>query len=184
MGQILVVHDEEKRQTEIRSALRGLHRVTLAENVTQAIEILKSREALALQTQPFDLIICCVHMNSQVDNLTVFDLLKWCKGNPHVENVPFVLLCSQPSRQAQYVSDSVQLASQALGGAGYLKFESFESSKFLKMVQSYMTQRNTVGSIPKEFASAYVDLEESRDGETEISIGVDSAESADGNWQI
>lgn len=138
-ARVLVIHDQKLRQDQIKSALCGTHDVTIARDAIDGMTLLKQLEDLHLDRPPLDLIISCVHIEHSRD-MTVFDLLKWAKGNPQMAKVPFVLICSEPSSMAQSLIDSVRLAGHSLGASGYLIIEKFDPEKFLAQIEYYLPE--------------------------------------------
>jgi CheY-like chemotaxis protein len=138
-ARILLVHDQKARQEEMRDALSRAHQVTIAADASEGVNLLKQFEDAHLDRTPLDMIISCVHIDSE-SGLTVFDLLKWTKGNPQIQTVPFILICSEPSSMARSLIDSVRLAGNALGATAYLIMEKFDPSRFLEQIEYYLPE--------------------------------------------
>jgi len=122
----------------MRTALSS-HDVSLANDAQEGMAVLKQFEDLHLNEKPLDLIISCVHIESR-GSLTVFDLLKWARGNPQMQEVPFILICSEPSSMAQSLIDSVRLAGHALGATAYMIMEKFDPKEFLNQIEYYLPE--------------------------------------------
>lgn len=136
-AQILIVHDQKAQQEQMKDALSVAHEVSIASDAHEAMIVLKQLENLNLDRPPLDLIVSCVHIEATED-MTVFDLLKWSRGNPQMCKVPFVLICSEPSSMAKSLIDSVRLAGSALGASGYMIMESFDAATFLAQIEYYL----------------------------------------------
>lgn len=136
-ARILIVHDKKDLQDKMNDALSVAHDVRIAGDAHEGMLILKQLENLNLDRPPLDLIISCVHIEAKED-LTVFDLLKWSRGNPQLSKVPFVLICSEPSSMAKSLIDSVRLAGYALGASGYMIMEEFDGESFLAQIEYYL----------------------------------------------
>lgn len=119
--------------------MSGAHDVTVASNACEGMNLLKQMEDVHLDKAPLDMIISCVHIDASQD-MTVFDLLKWTKGNPQIQLVPFILICSEPTSMARSLIDSVRLAGHALGATAYIIMEDFDSSAFLAQIEYYLPE--------------------------------------------
>lgn len=136
-ARILVIHDEQRRRDQLQKALEPAHRVTLCSDIKPAMELLSAEELKVLTGSPFDLIISAVHLDSR-ENLSVFDLLKWAKGNLQIKHVPFVLIDLEPSTKAKYVVDAVRGAASSLGANAFLIIDHFDAEAFLSQVNAYI----------------------------------------------
>lgn len=139
-ARIFIVHDKPLLLKQAKKALEPPHHVTTTTGIDTAITILKEQEEAHLDAAPFELIMCCVHIDSPRNTLTAFDLLKWAKGNPQMKEIPFLLLCFQPGETAQYLMDSVRLAGSSLGASGYAALDHFEDKKFFELAESYLSK--------------------------------------------
>jgi CheY-like chemotaxis protein len=137
-GRILIVHDQEERRQQMKESLEPMHKVIIREDIATAMTFLREQER-RLNDTPIDLIISAVHLDSG-DELSVFDFLKWSQGNPQLKPVPFILLCSEPSRVARFVKDAVRNAGQALGAAGYIIMDTFDAKSFLCELETYLPE--------------------------------------------
>lgn len=135
-ARILLVHDKKVQQDQMKGALAA-HEVLLANDAHQAMLSLKQIEDAHLDIVPLDLIVSCVHIESTYD-LSVFDLLKWTRGNPQIAQVPFILICSEPSSMARSLYDSVRLAGHSLGASAYMVIDDFDAASFLAQIEYYL----------------------------------------------
>jgi CheY-like chemotaxis protein len=112
---------EHSKQMELISAsLEHFgHRLCKTETFHAAMEVLRNTE--------IDLIISDVHLQN---GGSVFDFLRWTKGDPHMRMIPFVCFSSEPPEIGKYLSDGVRTAARALGAAKYITMEHFDATVF------------------------------------------------------
>ena len=89
------INGEASRQI-CDSLRRSGHRVIQSLSFAIAIDVLK--------TERVDLIISDVHLQN---GGSVFDFLRWVKGNSLTKDTPFVLFSLKPTPVAKYVEDAV-----------------------------------------------------------------------------
>lgn len=127
MANILVVQDVEENIVDIKKSLEpGGHQLLIAHEVDGAQALLKAAT--------FDLIICGVHLQ----NSTVFDLLKFVKGDPERRSIPFVFFCCSPHEIAKYVSKTVRSTAILLGADKYITHEVFDAELFREEIESLL----------------------------------------------
>src|ERR1700730_13404349 len=90
-----------------------------------------------LRSADFDLIVSDVHLQN---GGSVFDFLRWVKGDPHLRTVPFVCFSAEPPEVSKYLADGIRTAARALGAARYITMEHFDSSAFLHEIEWLMPQ--------------------------------------------
>lgn len=105
------------------------HVVYKADNFHEAMETLRQREA--------DLIIGDVHLQN---GGSIFDFLRWVKGDPHMRAVPFVCFSTEPTEVPKYLKDGVRTAARALGAAKYMTMENFDRAKFIAEIEWLLPQ--------------------------------------------
>ena len=105
--------------------------VERAKTFNQAITFLKSRRV--------DLIISDVHLEN---GGSVFDFLKWVRGNASTKDVPFVMLSCQPTAVAKYLDDAVKTTARLLGAAKYITMDTFDSEHFRKQIDPLLPGEN------------------------------------------
>ncbi len=134
---ILILQEKDENVANIRASLPECAFVRVR-TVDEAIPL--------LERQKFDLIISAVHL--EYDG-SVFDFLRYAKGNPKTLSVPFLFYCSLSSRFARSVRDGLQIASRALGAEKYITMESYdrdslraEFTKYLPHLDELATYRN------------------------------------------
>ncbi len=123
-ARILVTMEHPKERKLISDCLEHFgHCVVTADTFHNAMEILRSKD--------FDLIVSDVHLQN---GGSVFDFLRWVKGDPHLRSVPFVCFSAEPPKVGKYLADGVRTAARALGAARYVSMEHFDKSVFLREI--------------------------------------------------
>lgn len=129
------------------------HVVYRADKFQEAMEILRQREV--------DLIIGDVHLQN---GGSIFDFLRWVKGDPHMHAVPFVCFSTEPAEVPKYLSDGVRTAARALGAAKYMTMEHFDRRTFMAEID-WLLPQDRVGNY---YADAPVDGDGGGDGKGQI----------------
>jgi len=106
-----------------------------------------------LRNHDFDLIISDVHLQN---GGSVFDFLRWVKGDPHMRATPFVCFSAEPAEVGRYLADGVRTAARSLGAARYVTMENFNGPGFLHEVEWL---------IPEKQQGSYYCGTEGNDGE-------------------
>lgn len=75
--------------------------------------VLTLAEAIAQLERPYDLIACSVHFNAG----QFYDFLRMAKAHPVARDIPFLVHFTGMESKRHYVSQSVEIASKALGAA-------------------------------------------------------------------
>lgn len=91
------------------------HVVYKANNFQDAMAILRQMEV--------DLIIGDVHLQN---GGSIFDFLRWVKGDPFMRAVPFICFSTEPVEVPKYLSDGVRTAARALCAAKKMTMEKFD----------------------------------------------------------
>ncbi|MDZ4837315.1 MAG: hypothetical protein SGJ27_26310 [Candidatus Melainabacteria bacterium] len=119
-AQILVTMEHSEQAKLISDSLEHYgHCVVNAKTFHESMEVLRSSD--------IDLIISDVHLQN---GGSVFDFLRWTKGDPHLRSVPFVCFSAEPPELGKYLSDGVRTAARALGAAKYITMEHFDPNLF------------------------------------------------------
>ncbi len=105
------------------------HVVLKATKFQDAMDILRQSDV--------DLIIGDVHLQN---GGSIFDFLRWVKGDPHLRSVPFVCFSTEPVEVPRYLSDGVRTAARALGAARYITMEKFDSAAFRAEIEWLLPQ--------------------------------------------
>lgn len=105
------------------------HVVHKTDKFHDAMEILRQREV--------DLIIGDVHLQN---GGSIFDFLRWVKGDPHMRTVPFVCFSTEPPEVPKYLSDGVRTAARSLGAAKYMTMEHFDRRTFMAEIDWLLPQ--------------------------------------------
>jgi len=105
------------------------HVVYKVDKFQSAMDVLRQHE--------IDLIIGDVHLQN---GGSIFDFLRWVKGDPGMRKVPFVCLSTEPAEVPKYLSDGVRTAARALGAARYLTMETFDGACFRGEIEWLLPQ--------------------------------------------
>jgi CheY-like chemotaxis protein len=125
------------------------HVVYRADNYQDAMEILRQRTV--------DMIIGDVHLQN---GGSIFDFLRWVKGDPHMREVPFVCFSTEPVEVPKYLRDGVRTAARSLGAAKYMTMEKFDDRTFVAEIE-WLLPQDRAGSY---YADARVDGDGDGDG--------------------
>ncbi len=124
-ARILVTMEHADQMKLINDSLEHFgHRVVKANTFHESMEILRSSD--------IDLIISDVHLQN---GGSVFDFLRWTKGDPHMRAIPFVCFSSEPPEIGKYLADGVRTAARALGAAAYITMEHFDAHIFRQEIE-------------------------------------------------
>lgn len=130
MVKILTLLEHPEALEMIAESLEHFGHVVLrATKFQEAMDILRQTEV--------DLIIGDVHLQN---GGSIFDFLRWVKGDPHMRVVPFVCFSSEPIEVPRYLSDGVRTAARALGAARYITMEKFDKITFLSEIEWLLPQ--------------------------------------------
>ena len=131
---VLILQEKDENVANIRASLPECAFVRVR-TVDEAIPLLEHHH--------FDLIISAVHL--EFDG-SVFDFLRFAKGNPKTSHIPFVFYCSQSSRFARFVRDGLEIASRALGANRYITMEYYSRDGLRAEFQKYLPQLDELAS--------------------------------------
>ncbi|CAN5489350.1 hypothetical protein BH10CYA1_BH10CYA1_23980 [soil metagenome] len=124
-ARILVTMEHPEQATLISDSLEHYgHCVVKVATFHESMEVLRNSEV--------DLIISDVHLQN---GGSVFDFLRWTKGDPHMQVIPFVCFSAEPPEIGKYLSDGVRTAARALGAARYITMEHFDSTAFRQEIE-------------------------------------------------
>lgn len=134
-SRILVTMEHPEQMKLISDSLEKFgHCVTKSETFHAAMEILRCAD--------IDLIISDVHLQN---GGSVFDFLRWVKGDPHMHAIPFVCFSAEPPEIGRYLADGVRTAARALGAASYITMEHFDAREFRQEIE-WLLPLNRAGS--------------------------------------
>ncbi|GIZ52760.1 hypothetical protein [Noviherbaspirillum aridicola] len=85
--------------------------------------VLTLSEAVAMLDRPFDLIACSVHFNDG----QFYDFLRMTKAHPVARDTPFLVHFTGMESKRHYVSQSVEIASRALGASDIIPIYQWRS---------------------------------------------------------
>src|SRR3984957_11619070 len=138
-ARILVTMEHPEEMKLISDSLEHFgHCVTQSATFHAAMEFLRSAD--------FDMIISDVHLQN---GGSVFDFLRWTKGDPHLHSIPFVCFSAEPPEVGKYLSDGVRTAARALGAADYITMEQFDAAAFRQKIE-WLLPLNRAGSYYSE----------------------------------
>ncbi|MBX9725598.1 MAG: hypothetical protein K2X81_29645 [Candidatus Obscuribacterales bacterium] len=127
---ILALLEHQNDLDEISESLEHVgHQVLKATQFQEAMEILRKTDV--------DLIIADVHLQN---GGSIFDFLRWVKGDPHMRLVPFVCFSAQATEIPKYLADGVRTAARAMGAARYITMETFDKAAFLAEIEWLLPQ--------------------------------------------
>jgi CheY-like chemotaxis protein len=133
---ILVTMEHADQRKLIGDCLENVgHNVTLVDTFHNAMEILRASD--------FNLIVSDVHLQN---GGSVFDFLRWVKGDPHMRATPFVCFSAEPPEIGKYLSDGVRTAARSLGASRYICMEHFDATLFLHEIE-WLIPEGQVGSV-------------------------------------
>jgi CheY-like chemotaxis protein len=119
---ILAVLNDDDLQGQMVASLDGEVSITTARTFSRAIEILRMSQ--------IDLIVSDIRAHDdESDFASVFDFLRWVKGDPFARLLPFVCYSESPA-QFKYQTDALRTAALALGAVLYLEMDNFDQSLF------------------------------------------------------
>jgi CheY-like chemotaxis protein len=134
-AKVLVTMEHENDRNKIAACLERVgHEVTKVDTFHNAMEILRSKD--------FDLIVSDVHLQN---GGSVFDFLRWVKGDPHMHSTPFVCFSAEPPEVGKYLADGVRTAARALGAARYISMETFNERFFLHEIEWLIPEEKVGG---------------------------------------
>jgi len=134
-AKILVTMEHEDQRRLIGDCLERVgHEVTKVDTFHHAMEILRSAD--------FDLILSDVHLQN---GGSVFDFLRWVKGDPYMRSTPFVCFSAEPPEVGRYLADGVRTAARSLGAARYITMDHFDGPALLHEIEWLIPERQ-VGS--------------------------------------
>ena len=75
-----------------------------------------------LTCEGVDMIVADVHLQN---GGSIFDFMRWVKGDPHMQAIPFVCFSAEPVEVSKYLRDGVRTAARSLGAVKYITMETF-----------------------------------------------------------
>jgi CheY-like chemotaxis protein len=134
-AKILVTMQHDNQRKLIGDCLEHVgHSVVQVGTFHNAMDVLRSAD--------FDLIVSDVHLQN---GGSVFDFLRWVKGDPHMRATPFVCFSAEPPEIGKYLADGVRTAARSLGAARYIGMEHFDGPAFLHEIE-WLIPQDQVGS--------------------------------------
>jgi CheY-like chemotaxis protein len=122
-ARILLAMDHQTEVQLVGDCLEQVgHEVTNVNSYHNAME--------ALRETDFDMIISDVHLQNSG---SVFDFLRWVKGDPHMRSTLFVCFSHAPAEIGKYLADG-RTAARSLGADRFLSMEHFDGRLLLSEV--------------------------------------------------
>jgi len=122
---ILVVMEHEDEGKLVGDCLEHVgHSVTNATTFLNAMTSMRNAD--------FDLIIADVHLQN---GGSVFDFLRWVKGDPYTRDLPFICFSAKPLEISSYIQDGVRTAARSLGAAKCITMEHFDGPLLINEIQ-------------------------------------------------
>jgi len=120
-----------KERPEYANALKKLiephgYQVLIAHTVEEALE--------TLQIEEIDMVIVAIHL--QVGN--VFDLIRAIRNDQSLKEIPIVCLNINPGRCADYLNDSLEVASKQLGVNRFITMHSYDAKELWKQLDKML----------------------------------------------
>ena len=130
---ILVTMEHDRERNAIGACLENVgYTVVRVDTFHKAMDCLRKCD--------FDLIVTDVHLQN---GGSVFDFLRWVKGDPHMRGVPFVCFSAEPLLAGNYLSDGVRTAARSLGAARYIAMAKFDSTVFMHEIEWLIPENRT-----------------------------------------
>ncbi|MBU6455529.1 MAG: response regulator [Cyanobacteria bacterium REEB67] len=120
---VLIEHPEPLKTMADSLELYG-HRVLREKDFKGAMETLKHEDV--------DMIIGDVHLQN---GGSIFDFMRWVKGDPHLQSIPFLCFSAEPVEVSKYLRDGVRTAARSLGAVKYITMETFMPELFRDEVE-------------------------------------------------
>ena len=131
-AKILVLLEHQEAMEPVAGTLEKFgHVVIRSDKYHDAMDVLRNTEV--------DLIIGDVHLQN---GGSIFDFLRWVKGDPEMREVPFVCFSTEPVEVPKYLKDGVRTAARALGAAKYITMEKFDKASFRAEIEWLLPQEH------------------------------------------
>jgi len=134
-AKVLITMEHAHQRTLIGDCLEHVgHDVTKVDTFHNAMDILRNAD--------FDLIVSDVHLQN---GGSVFDFLRWVKGDPYMRATPFVCFSAEPPEIGKYLADGVRTAARSLGAARFITMERFNGPCFgMKSIGCYPKSKSEI----------------------------------------
>ncbi|MBU6452935.1 MAG: response regulator [Cyanobacteria bacterium REEB67] len=130
---ILVTMEHDAERNAIAACMENVgYTVVRVDTFHKAMDCLRKCD--------FDLLVTDVHLQN---GGSVFDFLRWVKGDPHMRGVPFVCFSAEPPLAGNYLSDGVRTAARSLGAARYIAMEKFDATVFMHEIEWLIPENRT-----------------------------------------
>lgn len=127
---VIALMEDPQQACTIKSCLHEAgHTVIVVETFLE--------DRVALLEGHCNLILSDVHLQNGGN---VFDFIKWCKREPHLKPIPFVLLSVAPPETAKYLSEGVRVAARMFGAAKYISLSKFEPGSLMAELAEFLPE--------------------------------------------
>lgn len=133
VAQILVLTDHRETMESVAGSLEHYGHVVLKTNTSYA-----AKDILLQRT--VDLVVGDIRLQN---GDSIFDFLRWVKGDPSLRSIPFVCLNIGPQEAPKFLSEGVRTAARTLGAAKYITMEQFDSTTFRAEIEWLLPQELT-----------------------------------------
>jgi len=103
------------------------YQVVIATTVEAALELLREDDEI-------DMVIAAVHLEEG----NVFDLIREIRRDDDLKRIPIVCLNINPGRCANYLNDSLEVASKALGADRFITMQHYDSEELWKQLDKML----------------------------------------------
>lgn len=120
--------DEPDRIAELTFACKALgHEVVPVLTIKEGMEFMDRQDHV-------DVIVSAVHLEHE----SVFDFLRLVKSSQDHKDVPFMLVCAEPTQLATFVNDVVAKSAKVLGAAKYLVMDTYNVHQLMKEINALL----------------------------------------------
>jgi CheY-like chemotaxis protein len=122
---ILVLDTAEHINRLERACREGGHEIVSVSHIAEGLEFLRRKDKV-------DVVVSAVHLEGE----SVFDFLREMKNDPVHCDVPFIMICSEPSEIAVYVNEHIEQAAEVLGADKYLMMDEYDGGRLLREIEA------------------------------------------------
>ena len=95
-SKILAIHDRARSQSDLKHCLEPAHELTVCDNIELVKEQLSKMCKAETNREPYDLILCAIHLNDS-NSGNVIDFLRWTKKHSRFARCA-ILAAMHPAR--------------------------------------------------------------------------------------
>ena len=125
---ILTLEDPENIEKLKLACKRAGHEVVPVTTIAQAMAFLET-------TDHVDVIVAAAYLQNE----SVFEFLQKVKGaQSHLKEVPFLLLCADPSLVATISSPAVEMVATMMGADKYVLMAEFSAERLMEEIEPFL----------------------------------------------